>query len=167
MDNFCKDSEYFNIIDDILNNDKFKKTADCKHHGLTRMQHSLKVSYYSYIIAKKLKLDYRAVARAGLLHDFFVENDLDGKKKKFSVFFHPYKSLENSVYYFDLNDMEKDIIISHMFPTLPHKVPKYLESWLVSFVDKTIATYEFYCSYGKPYSYRLSNLYIFMLFFRK
>lgn len=167
LDNFFKDKEYLNNIEDILENDKFKKLADCKHHGLSRLQHSLKVSYYSYVVAKKLRLDYRAVARAGLLHDFFIDDDLKGGKKRLSMVFHPYKSLENATCYFELNDMEKDIIISHMFPTLPHKVPKYLESWLVSLIDKMIATYEFYYSYGKPYAYRLSHLYVFMLFFRR
>ena len=65
------------------------------------------------------------------------------------------------------NDMEKDIIITHMFPTLPHKIPKYLESWIVSTVDKVIAVYEFYCSYGRPYVYKFSNLYLFALLLRK
>ena len=167
LDKVCEDIEYFNIVDDILDNDKFKKTNNCRHHGLSRMDHSLKVSYYSYKVAKMMKLDYRAAARAGLLHDFFVNEDLEGKKRKLSVFFHPYKSLENSTNYFYLNDMEKDIIITHMFPTLPHKIPKYLESWIVSTVDKIIAVYEFYCSYGRPYVYKFSNLYLFALLLRK
>ena len=63
--------------------------------------------------------------------------------------------------------MEKDIIITHMFPTLPHKIPKYLESWLVSIIDKIVATQEFYEAYAKPYTYKLSNLYLITLFFRK
>lgn len=167
MDKVCEDIEYFNIVDDILDNDKFKKTSNCRHHGLSRMDHSIKVSYYSYKIAKKMKLDYRATARAGLLHDFFISEDLKDNQKKISVFIHPYKSLENSTNYFYLNDMEKDIIISHMFPTLPHKIPKYLESWIVSLVDKIVATYEFYCSYGRPYVYKLSNLYLFTLLLRR
>lgn len=164
---FCKDIEYYSIIDDILENEKFKKTYTCRHHGLNRMEHSLKVSYYSYNIAKSLKLNYISVARAGLLHDFFIADDLSATQKKVSVFVHPYKSLKNSTDYFQLNDMEKDIIISHMFPTLPHKIPKYLESWLVSIVDKVVATYEFYYSYGRPYVYRLSNLYLFAILLRR
>ena len=114
-----------------------------------------------------MKLNYISVARAGLLHDFFVNEDLHGFKSKFSMFFHPYKSLDNSKKYFNLTDMEEDIIITHMFPTLPHKVPKYLESWIVSGVDKIIATSEFYYSYGMPYVYKLSNLYLFSLLLRK
>lgn len=165
MNKFCEDIDYYDIINDILDNEKFKKIEECRHHGLTRLDHSFKVSYYSYKIAKKINLDYQSVARAGLLHDFFLDDDLGGNRKRLSMFFHPYKSLENSVKYFSLNEMEKDIIITHMFPTLPHKVPKYLESWLVSMVDKVIATYEFYYSYARPRVYRFSNLYIFLLLF--
>ena len=39
--------------------------------------------------------------------------------------------------------MQKDIIVSHMFPLIPNKPPKFLESWVVSLVDKFVATYEF------------------------
>ena len=45
--------------------------------------------------------------------------------------------------------MEKDIIYSHMFPLIPTRPPKYLESWVVSLVDKVVATYEFASSYSK------------------
>ena len=165
MNKFCEDIDYYNIVDDILDNEKFKMMATCQHHGLTRLDHSFKVSYYSYKLAKSFRLDYMSVARAGLLHDFFLNDDLEGNRRKLSMFFHPYKSLENSTKYFSLNEKEKDIIITHMFPTLPHKVPKYLESWLVSLVDKAVAIYEFYCSYGKPYVYRFSNIYIFLFLF--
>lgn len=154
------------IVSDILDNEKFMELRKCKHHGMTRLDHSLRVSYYSYLIAKKLKLNYVAVARGGLLHDFFTKNDLSPNKQKLSVIFHPYEALNNSCETFEVGDLEKDIIISHMFPSLPHKVPKYLESWLVSFVDKIVATYEFYFSYGKSYLYRLSNLYVILLLLR-
>ena len=167
MNKVYNDIEYNNIIEDILKNDKFKQIDNCRHHGITRMEHSLRVSYYSYILSKKLKLNYQAVARAGLLHDFFINEDLKGKKSKLSMFFHPYKSLENSEIFFNLNDIEKDIIITHMFPALPHKIPKYLESWLVNIVDTTVATYEFYYSYGRPYVYKLSNLGLFLFLFGK
>ena len=167
MNKIYENKDYYNIISDILDNEKFKKTDECIHHGLSRMDHSLKVSYYSYKLAKKLKLNYRATARAGLLHDLFITDDLKGKRKAFSMFFHPYKSLENATKYFKLSEMEKDIIISHMFPSLPHKIPKYLESWLVSIVDKIVATYEFYYSYGKPYAYKFSNLYLVALLLKK
>ena len=44
---------------------------------------------------------------------------------------HPKIALENSIKYFDLNDLEQDIIKAHMFP-VGKTVPKYLESWIVN-----------------------------------
>ena len=44
-----------------------------------------------------------------------------------------------------------------------HKIPKNIESWIVSIVDKVVATYEFYESYGKEKVYKLPNLSIILL----
>lgn len=157
------DNLYQDIINDIMSNKKFKKLNECVHHGTTRLEHSMRVSYYSYKITKKMKLNYIETARGGLLHDFFLNDDLTYKKQKLSMFFHPYPALENAKKYFKTTPLEEDIIINHMFPTLPHKIPKSLESWIVSMVDKAVAVYEFYESYGKTVVYKLPNLYIILL----
>ena len=166
METYNNDREYMNIIFDILDNTKFLDIKKCKHHGINRLEHSLKVSYYSYCIAKKLKLNYIDTARGGLLHDFFITEDIAPREQKFKFATHPYHSLANASNNFNLSDLEIDIIINHMFPTLPHKIPKYVESWLVSLVDKGIAIYEFYCSYGRSKIYKFANIYLAVLLFR-
>ena len=166
MDSYYNDKEYMEIIADILENKKFLAIEKCKHHGLNRFIHSMRVAYYSYLITKKLRLNYIETARGGLLHDFFVNDDLTPRKQRLSMFYHPYYSLKNADYYFYLSDLEKDIIINHMFPTLPHKIPKYLESWILSFVDKGIAIYEFYCAYARNKVYKFANIYLALLLFR-
>lgn len=166
LDNFCNNREYINIVSDILDNDNFLLIETCKHHGINRLEHSMRVSYYSYLIAKKIKLNYKETARGGLLHDFFCNDEIDTKKRKFRFAIHPYRSLENACNNFNLSDLEKDIIINHMFPTLPHKIPKYIESWLVSIVDKGVAIYEFYCSYGRSFVYKFANIYLALLLVR-
>lgn len=136
------DLNYDYIVKDILDNDEFKKLNTIEHHGTTRLDHSLKVSYYSYKVAKLLKLNYVSTARAGLLHDFFIsEKGRDIKKKLVSTFTHPKKAKENANNIFNINEMEENIIASHMFP-LYVELPKYAESWLVSLVDKMIGTKE-------------------------
>ena len=50
------DIEYSMIVKDILENDEFAKMADIEHHNSTRLDHMMKVSYYSYVVAKVLKL---------------------------------------------------------------------------------------------------------------
>lgn len=42
---------------------------------------------------------------------------------------------------FDLNDMEKDIIINHMWP-VTIKLPRTKEAFILTLVDKYCATYE-------------------------
>lgn len=167
MDYYSNNKEYINIVSDILDNDNFLTIEKCKHHGINRLEHSMRVSYYSYLVAKKMRLNYKETARGGLLHDFFCNDEIEAKKQKFRFAIHPYQSLENACNNFNLTDLEKDIIINHMFPTLPHKVPKYMESWLVSLVDKGVAVYELYCSYGRSLVYKFANIYLALLLFRQ
>lgn len=167
VEDYCNNREYMNIICDILKNKNFLSLEKCKHHGINRLEHSMRVSFYSYCIAKKLKLNYIETARGGLLHDFFHVEELTPKKQKFCFAVHPYQSLDNASNNFSLSALEKDIIINHMFPTLPHKIPKYMESWLVCFVDKAVAMYEFYCSYGRSKVYKFANIYLALLLVRQ
>lgn len=166
LENFYNDIEYVNIISNILKSEKFLEIKKCRHHGITRYEHSMRVSYYSYLVTKKLRLNYTETAIGGLLHDFFITDELKELEQRVSAFVHPYKALKNADDYFNLTDLERDIIINHMFPTLPHKIPKYLESWIVSIVDKIVATYEFYCSYGRTFLYRFSRVYMIVLLCR-
>ena len=109
--NSCyNDRKYMYIVSDILENKKFLAIKECKHHGINRLEHSMRVSYYSYKITKKLRLNYKETARGSLLHDFFKKEDLNIKKQKLCFALHPYLSLENACNNFDLSALEKDII---------------------------------------------------------
>lgn len=152
------DIEYTTIVDPILLNNEFNKLDDIEHHGTTRLEHSLKVSYYSYKIAKALKLNYQETARAGLLHDFFLSDEERTKTERFlSMFTHPKKALNTATDHFELNNIEENIIVSHMFPLNLH-IPKYRESWIVSTVDKVIAVKEF--SYAYQHKFKRELAYI-------
>jgi len=150
------DSTYRYLIKDILDNDEFSELSNIAHHGETRLDHSLKVSYFSYKISKFLKLDYRETARAGLLHDFYLDRTKHHKKirekVKLYTIGHPMDALENADRLFYLSEKEKDIIKSHMFP-LDFKIPKYLEAWVVNLVDTGISIAEF----SKKISYKLNT----------
>ncbi len=162
MTKYNNDQEYLLIIDNIMKNEEFKKMDNIKHHNTTRLDHSLKVSYYSYKIAKSLKLDYKDVARGGLLHDFYTEkiSDMDKVKDKILLFSvkHPDEAVLNSLEYFDLSEKEINIIRTHMFP-IDYKIPKYAESWIVSIVDKVLSINEFSRKLGHKLIYAL-NLYL-------
>lgn len=161
-----KDKEYLKIVDDILKCEDFTKMRDVKHHDSNRFEHSLKVSFYAYKVAKKLHLNYKDVARGGLLHDFFLERTVDYKKAKdkFKLYTtnHPKMAVVNAKKYFNINNKEEDIIRSHMFP-IDIKIPKYAESWVVSSVDKVISVYEFSKKFRHKLSYATNFALLFLL----
>jgi len=158
LNNIYNNVEYKNIINNIINDTNFQEIQNCRHHGITRLEHSLRVSYFSYKTSKFLHLSARETARAGLLHDFFITSNMSEKEQIVSMFKHPRKALENADNKFILSDLEKDIIFSHMFPLTLARPPKYLESWVVSIVDKLVAIYEFASSYAKTFLYKSQYL---------
>ena len=156
------DKDYLDLVKNIINDARFLKLKSCEHHGISRYDHSLKVSYYAYKYAKKHGLDYKEVAVGGLLHDFFLDENYGLKQKFISTFTHPSKCLNNASDIFDINNKEKDIIKCHMFP-LNLKVPRYKESWIVSLYDKKVAIGEFTCNFGYKLRY-VGNLMLLLLF---
>lgn len=139
-----KDRKYLCIVNDILNHEEFSKTKNIVHHGMNRYDHSLRVSYYSYKVAKLLKLDAVETARGALLHDFFFDDNesIGYKKERAEILInHPKYALENANQYFTLSDKEQDIIRTHMFPIAP-MLPRYMESWIVDIVDDIVSIYE-------------------------
>ena len=158
------DSDYMDIIEDILNKKDFKKLEYIEHHNTNRLEHSLKVSYYSYKIAKMIFKDYDEVARGGLLHDFFEERTIYevGAKAKFDVYTkHSTLALNNSLKHYELTKKEQDMIKSHMFP-LDTNIPRYKESWLVNTVDTFVSVYEFSLKFKYKLNYA-ANFTVFLL----
>ena len=139
MKTFYPNEEFNNIIMPIVSNSEYHKTKNCVHHGMDRYSHMMRVAYYSYKVTKFCHLDYRSTTRGAVLHDFFLD-EYDEKKAHMLVN-HPKIALENSKKYFDLNDLEQDIIRAHMFP-VGKTLPRYLESWIVNVVDDIACFYE-------------------------
>ena len=136
-------SEYISCIEDLIQDDIIDSLNGFTQHGsVTCFDHSLSVSYYSFVVCKLLHLDYRSAARGGMLHDLFLydwhKSKLIGGKHGFT---HPYTALNNAQKNFLLNRMEKDIIVKHMWP-LTILLPRYKEAYVVSFVDKYVALRE-------------------------
>jgi uncharacterized protein len=164
MNNIINDVAYINLVSDILDNEEFIKMKKYDHHGITRYDHLLKISYHSYLLAKKQKLNVRTVARAALLHDFFdIDDQFEGFKRGLVLnFTHPKYALEKASSVFNLSDNEKNIIRAHMFPFIPSVLPKHKEAWLVDFVDKWIGTRECLVKYRSSISYAINA---YLLFF--
>lgn len=130
------DAEYVVYVADLLAKPEVQRLAEHpQHHYSNRLEHSISVSYQSYLIGKRLHLNVRAIARAGLLHDLFY---YDWRKTKFDLgnhaFIHPRIALRNAEKLTELSPMEKDIIVKHMWGATVG-LPKYKESFVVSLVD--------------------------------
>lgn len=143
-----KSLEYNKLVDDLLNNDIVLKMKNYIQHGNTTCyQHCINVSYYSYKICKKLRLDIESAARAGLLHDLFLYDWHTNSPKttffKQHGFTHPQIAYDNAKKYFNINEIEKDMILKHMFP-LTLKFPKYKETFVIILVDKWCTMKEFF-----------------------
>ena len=159
---FC-DKQYLSIVQDILKDDEVLKLKEITHHGLDRLGHSLRVSYYSYKISKLFGLDYQSTARAGLLHDFFFESS-KGKKpteRLKNLVNHPKYALKNANDRFFLNNIEKNIIVSHMFP-VSITVPRYIEGWIVNLTDDVVAIGEICYKSRVKLSYAINFIFIFL-----
>src|SRR5690625_5115411 len=139
------DKDYMALVEDLLENEDLLKLDEITHHRYTtRLIHSIFVSYVSYRIAKRFKLNVRAVARAGLLHDFFHEDreQIAAMEKGSHNFVHPQLAVENASTITELSDLEKDIILKHMFLCTTTGLPRYKESFVVTCVDKYCAISE-------------------------
>ncbi len=148
-------TEYYEYIKDLISNSQVQQLKCFPHHkGTTRLQHSLNVSYYNYKLCKLLKLDAKAAARAGLLHDFFLHDwrtrtPVEGEG--WHGVGHPKVALANASEQFSINALEGDMILNHMWPISP-RLPRYRETYVIQLVDKLCATAEvltYLCSAGK------------------
>lgn len=135
-----KKDEYLDITKDILKNEKFNNLKNEKHHyNSNRYEHSLKVSYYTYKVCKKLNLDYVSATKAALLHDFFFDSEFINNKDK--ILNHYRASIANSSMIINLSKKEKNIIESHMYP-VGGKLPRYKESIVVDLIDDYVSIKE-------------------------
>ena len=158
---------YYGIVKDIIENEEYLKLKNIKHHGLDRYEHNKRVSYYSYLVCRILHLDYECAARAGVLHDFFLEDNavINFKEKMKLLESHPKRAFKKSLEHFELSPKEENIILSHMFPIVPNHLPKYLESWVVDIVDDWVGIGERIFATRKQIA-RFANILIILMLYR-
>lgn len=166
--------EFCSIIHDITTNDTVQKMKQYRQHCDTSCyEHCLHVAYYTYVLCKKLNLDYISASRAAMLHDLFLydwrKEYRDVELPGLHAFVHPKIALKNAQKIFSLNKKEQDIIVKHMWP-LTFVLPKYKESYIVTLMDKYSAFYE---SYGyfqsqlkKKRIYKYAYVFLSLILFR-
>lgn len=140
---------YFNdCTEELLASHEVKRMEQFMQHGQTTcLQHSLSVAYNSYLLCMLLKINFdsKSIIRGALLHDFFLYDWHErSDAHRLHGFTHPRTALNNALTHFELNELECDIILNHMWP-LTIRLPKYKETLIVCAVDK-------YCSVVETFS---------------
>lgn len=138
-------SKYYEIYSEFYSVNKFRKLKTIIHHGDNRLNHINRVAKMSFFISSKLNLDYISCTRGALMHDFFTTDDISKMDSRYKDFLksHPKEAYNNASRLFEINEIEKNIILTHMFPITKEK-PKYREAWVVNISDKLVSFYEFF-----------------------
>lgn len=134
--------EYYECVKDLINTEGVQRLGFCPQHlEVDRLQHSVSVSYFSFLLCRRFKLNSRAAARGGLLHDLFYYDRTKVALPGPHSAVHPQQALQNASALTNLTPLECDIITNHMWPMFG--IPQSAESLIVTLVDKYCAVSEF------------------------
>lgn len=135
--------EFLNIIAQLTHDRTVSKMKLYRQHCNTScFVHCFDVSYHCYKVCKMLGLDYVSAARGAMLHDMFLYDwRVKGSCSGLHAFTHGEAAYNNAKKIFQLNDIEKDVIVNHMWP-LTIRFPKTMEGFVITFVDKYCALKE-------------------------
>lgn len=133
-------AEFYQCIKDIAEHPVVLRMKLYKHHGTSSCyQHCMNVAYHNYCWCRFLNLDARSAARGGMIHDLFLydwHTHAARTGDHFHGLTHPKTAYKHAVKFFRLNEIEKDVILSHMWPVTPLRIPKTKEGWITTITDK-------------------------------
>lgn len=139
-------ADYMRIIkkygEDILASKGMQSEKEFVQHGNTSTyEHSISVTVMCLriVAALRLKANFPSLVRGALLHDYCLY-DWHEPHKGLHAFTHPKIALSNASRDFKINPIERNMILSHMFPL--GKLPKYRESLILCLADKLCALSE-------------------------
>ncbi len=136
---------FVDLTGDILSDELVKSMKQYRHHQDTNTHfHSVYVSYTVYKICEALQLkNTREVVRASLLHDFYLYQWYTEKHEEYHIWYHPKESVKNIEAHFRrLTPLQKNMILSHMFPTCV-ELPKSAGAWILTLADKKCAVEDY------------------------
>ena len=120
-----------------------------QHGNTTVYTHSRNVAYYSFLFAKFLetrlgaRINYEILTVSAMFHDFFLYDwhKTEGRPRLHG-FRHPQIASRNAEKFYHINETEKQIIESHMWPLTLTKFPKTTEAKVICIIDKCCSTAE-------------------------
>jgi uncharacterized protein len=140
------DEEFDAVALPIVQDEEYQTLHRYMAHGsISVFDHSLLVAERAYLYAKKkhLALDYKALIRGALLHDYYLYDwHKSHKGHRLHGYRHPSWALHNALLRYDLSPKEKNIIRSHMFPLTVFHFPRSPEARIVAKMDHKEARIE-------------------------
>ncbi len=137
---------YIEELNRIKRDPKIQRLRKYEQHKCSNTyEHVCHVARMSHKIEKKLhvNVDEKSMLRGAILHDYYL---YDFRDNPVGAYEHGTKhaeiALENAEKEFQLNDIERDIIYSHMWPLNITHLPRTKEAWLVTAADKICAVQE-------------------------
>lgn len=128
----------------LRENPSIQELKKYPNHKISNLfDHSSRVALCAYDISRRLHVDIdgTSLAKGAMLHDFYLykawRNERIGTREHW--FGHPDTALKNAEKEFQLSDLEKNIITSHMWPLTFLHVPRSREAVLVCLADKICA----------------------------
>ena len=116
-----------------------------QHGSVTTYQHCKNVALVSFWLNRRLHLhaDETSLAVGALLHDFYLYDWHDSSQHiHLHGFHHPSTALANAEKYYSVNDKERNIIKSHMWPLTITAIPRCREALIVCIADKWCSAQE-------------------------
>lgn len=142
--NGCRDdfeTAFARALGDLPGEARVSQMGFFRQHGsVTTLSHAIRVARASLRLARVLRLSVneRELVRGAMLHDYYLydwhEPGHAGHATR-----HPLRAEGNALRDFDLSARERNIIVAHMWPFPPTRMPTCREAWLVCIADK-------YCS---------------------
>lgn len=124
-----------------------------QHGNVSVYDHSFAVAVLCVRLADALpfRVHMRSLVRGALLHDYFLYDwHVPDESHKWHGIFHPTTACRNASRDFRLGAIEKNMILSHMFP-LNTNLPRCRESMILWVADKLCAVLETLPDWdGKP-----------------
>ncbi len=138
---------YYEAADELLQNPNVRRMKEFPHHNSSNtLAHSIHVAAVAGKIASKmnLRVHEKELARGCILHDYYLYNT---QEMEYSAYRHGTRhaglALKNASREYELTEIEKDMIYSHMWPLNLTHLPHYKESLLIVIADKYCAVREF------------------------
>lgn len=119
--------------------------AFVQHGRVSTYEHCMRVAQTSFWLNRRLGLhaDEVSLVRGAFLHDFYLYDWHHAKNiTHWHGFKHPAIACYNADVIFALNDTERDIIRSHMWPLTLNVPPRSREAAIVCMADKICSTRE-------------------------